>query len=253
MDIKEGIREYWDGRGRDYDKYPGHNYQSSEVKTAWMNVLKATFKANTELEILDVGTGTGAIALLLAELDHKVTGIDLSEGMMAIAREKADKLNLEINFRSGDAENLHFKDNIFDAVICRHLLWTLPNPEKAVNEWIRVTKPGGKIAVIDGRWHDGSLKSHLRQLTWRMRTLIYQRSMKWHYRKEIRENLPLVDGTEPEKVIEIFRDNGLTNVSLQDLGHIREIEQKNSGPQSKLFHSYPTFLVEGVKNDENKN
>ncbi len=245
--IKEGIKEYWDWRGKDYDKCPGHNYQSREIKTAWMNVLKNAFETNGELKILDVGTGTGAIALLLAELGHDVTGMDVSEGMMKTAKDKADKLNLQINFELGDAENLRFKDNSFDGVICRHLLWTLPNPEKAVEEWIRVIKPGGKIAVIDGKWHDGSLKSHIGQLIWRMRTLIYKRSTKWHYRKEIRENLPLVDGAEPEKVIKIFKDHGLVNTSIRDLSSIREVERKNSPLLYGMLHAYPTFLIEGIK------
>ncbi len=249
MDIKEGIKEYWDGRGKDYDKCPGHNYQSMEVKSAWMNILKTTFEANSELKILDVGTGTGAIALLLAELGHDVTGIDISEGMMKTAKDKAEKLKLQINFELGDAENLHFKDNSFDGVICRHLLWTLPDPKKAVEEWIRVTKPRGKIVVIDGKWHDESLKSHLRQFIWRMRTLIYQRSTEWHYRKEIRENLPLVDGAEPEDVIKIFRDQGLADISIRDLGDIRRMEGKDSSSLYRIFHTYPTFLIEGGKGE----
>lgn len=91
-------------------------------------------------------------------MGHKVTGIDLAEEMLVKAREKVDRTSLRVVFQSGDAENLPFHDNVFDAVVNRHVLWNMPNPEMAVSEWFRVVKPGGKLVVIDGDWNNyGSL------------------------------------------------------------------------------------------------
>ena len=107
--------------------------------------------------ILDVGTGTGAMALVLAEMGHDVSGIDLSDGMLNKAKEKAKQANLPVEFKIGDAEKLSFPDDTFDVVINRHLLWTLPHPEKAIKEWNRVLKPGGQVVILDGNFKNYNL------------------------------------------------------------------------------------------------
>jgi len=72
--------------------------------------------------------------------------------MLQKAKEKANSLNLIIDFRQGDAENLPFENESFDMVINRNLVWTLPDPERAIFEWGRVLKPEGKVIIIDGNW-----------------------------------------------------------------------------------------------------
>lgn len=115
---------------------------SSNWFMAWKGLLIEVL-GDRELRVLDVGTGTGFIALLLAELGHEVIGVDISEEMLRIAREKARKLNIEnVEFHLADAEELPFPDNTFDAVVARHVIWALPNPEKAYSEWKRVLRPG---------------------------------------------------------------------------------------------------------------
>ncbi len=116
MDVKRRIKEYWDNRGESYDRSPGHVC----LPDIWRKVLSEVFDG--KMRILDVGTGTGFLALILAELGHEVVGLDLSEGMLRVARKKAKQRGLKIQFKLGDAENLPFKDESFDAVICRHLI-----------------------------------------------------------------------------------------------------------------------------------
>ena len=239
--MKEKIKEYWDWRGESYDKSPGHYYRTEEAKRAWINLLRETLDGEN-LRILDVGTGTGFLAILLAELGHKVTGIDMAEGMLKVAKKKAK--NLKIDFMIGDAENLMFEDNEFDCVVSRHLLWTLPNPEKAIKEWVRVAKD--KVVVIDGKWHDGSTVSNIRQLIWKMKMLISYGRIGYHYKKEIRKNLPYADGIKPEDVVNMFRSYGLSNISIQDISYIRKIDHNRI---SRIFHNYNTFLIKGEKND----
>ena len=119
MDVKRLIKEYWDSRGDSYDKSPGHVC----LPDVWRSILSDVF--DSKMRILDVGTGF--LALILAELGHEVVGLDISDGMLSVARKKAEQRGLRIQFKLGDAENLPFKDDSFDAVICRHLIWTLPN------------------------------------------------------------------------------------------------------------------------------
>ncbi|NOZ59556.1 MAG: methyltransferase domain-containing protein, partial [Euryarchaeota archaeon] len=79
--MKDLIAGYWDRRSRSYDSSPGHDYASEEEKEAWRRELLTVFGEEPR-RLLDVGTGTGAIALLLAEAGHRVTGVDLSRGML---------------------------------------------------------------------------------------------------------------------------------------------------------------------------
>lgn len=105
--------------------------------------------------VLDVGTGTGVIPLAGSTASGpgvKFVGVDLSEGMLAKARQNAvDKgLQTRIEFLKMDAENLVFADNSFDAVISLYALHHFPNPTRALSEMFRVLKPGGKVVIAVG-------------------------------------------------------------------------------------------------------
>ena len=158
---------------------------------AWNQALQRVL-GKGHLRVLDVGCGTGEICLLLAEMGHQVTGIDLSEKMLALARSKAKSSRLKARFEPGDAEALVFNDESFDAVINRHLLWTLPYPKEALQEWKRVLKTGGKAILIDGLWMDGSWESKLCRLISDFCILITERQnpRKGSYSKETDSALP---------------------------------------------------------------
>ncbi len=218
MSVKDAIRKYWDSRAAEYDRSPGH----VALSDIWKGFLGSLFDEG--LRILDVGTGTGFIALLLAELGHEVVGLDLSEGMLKVAREKARRIGVEVDFQIGDAENLPFDDETFDAVVCRHLLWTLPNPRKAIAEWVRVVKPAGRVVAIDGKWLATSPIDRITRFIGRVGIAIYERRNPWksHYRREINRMLPFYGGSDPNSVAELFRKAGLADVSVIDLKWVRE-------------------------------
>jgi ubiquinone/menaquinone biosynthesis C-methylase UbiE len=244
-DVKEQIRNYWDLRGRDYDRSPGHTM----LPEVWKGVLAKVLKGKRR--ILDVGTGTGFIALLLAKVGYEVVGIDLSRKMLEAAREKAEKTGVDVEFKLGDAENLPFDDDTFDAVICRHLLWTLPNPHKAVKEWKRVVKPRGKVVAIEGKWQDSSIKGKIRQIFGRMVIAAYERRNPWrnyHYSQEINRMLPFYGGITPEKVVEIFENAGLTDISVEDLSWIRQMMLRSMPLAYRIaWGNRAYFMVEGFK------
>jgi 2-polyprenyl-3-methyl-5-hydroxy-6-metoxy-1,4-benzoquinol methylase len=86
--IKEQIKEYWD-RTREHAFFKDGEEEEEEEEEAWRNSLHAEFGVGREKQkIVDVGTGNGSLALLLAEMGHDVVGIDISEGMLSVARKK---------------------------------------------------------------------------------------------------------------------------------------------------------------------
>jgi len=105
--------------------------------------------------ILDVGTGTGIVALQAAEQvgrNGKVVGIDLSEGLLARAKAKAERAGFseQVKFSRMDAEALELEDQSFDAVLSLFALFHFPNPLSAIKEMFRVLSPGGRLVLAVG-------------------------------------------------------------------------------------------------------
>ncbi|HWQ66685.1 MAG TPA: class I SAM-dependent methyltransferase [Methanospirillum sp.] len=222
-DVKENVRTYWNERSKTFDNDVGHGADENE-KRLWKQYLSEIIGSEPK-KVLDVGTGTGMIATTLAELGHIVTGIDLGEKMMEIARRKAELLNLQITFMLGDAEGPDFPDNTFDCVICRHLLWTLPHPDTAIREWSRVCRPGGLIIAIDGhtRPHDyfpNPEEAGLENLNDQQK-LWYQM-----YSRDVVDQLPLKYDMSVDFLKSYFSNLHLTGVQHKHIDEISEY-QKN--------------------------
>ena len=97
-------------------------------------------------EMLDVGTGTGRAAFILALGGAKVTAVDASEEMLAIARQRAAEQSLKIKFQRGDAHALDFADRSFDAVVSFRMLMHTPQWQRCVAELCRVTE---RLVIVD--------------------------------------------------------------------------------------------------------
>ncbi|MGH8932462.1 MAG: class I SAM-dependent methyltransferase [Egibacteraceae bacterium] len=137
----------WDHHASDYATMAGHGRLSPSEHAAWTGLLRRLIDPDLPRRVLDVGTGF--LALPLAELGHEVIGIDSSEAMLTKARAKAGAAGLTIEFRAGDAVETGLPEASVDVVVSRHVLWLLPEPERAVSAWARIARPGGEIIDID--------------------------------------------------------------------------------------------------------
>lgn len=245
-DIKDVIKQNWDESSKNYDQSPGHGIHTEQEKVAWKNLLTLAIRSDKQ-RILDVGTGTGAMALILAEMGHDVTGIDLSEGMLSRAKEKAKKSNLHVEFKIGDAEIPSFPDDTFDVVINRHLLWTLPHPEKAIQEWNRVLKPGGHVVILDGNFKNFNIYRKL----WRYcisvpLIFIMERKNPFHkrYSKDLEQQLPMRQRERPQSDIDL-----LSSAGFRDIGVVNETVARTYSFLDHLKYGYwgGHFLVKGIK------
>jgi demethylmenaquinone methyltransferase/2-methoxy-6-polyprenyl-1,4-benzoquinol methylase len=101
--------------------------------------------------ILDVATGTGDLALQMAKKMPlaNITGIDISEGMLEVARQKAEKEHLQLTFAKEDCNALSYPDNHFDAVTAAFGIRNFQNLEQGLAEMYRVLKPGGMFCVLE--------------------------------------------------------------------------------------------------------
>lgn len=148
LDIESRIMRYWTARSHDFGTVR-KNELGSAMGRRWQEELQSHLPEGSGLRILDIGTGTGFFAILMARLGHRVTGIDLTPAMLTEAHALAEALNLDVDFLEMDAQTLDFQDESFDVILSRNLTWTLPEPVKAYQEWYRVLKKGGILMNFD--------------------------------------------------------------------------------------------------------
>lgn len=151
-ELEKRVQRYWTQRSHDFGTVR-RNELEDEMGRKWFRELEKHLPENGKLKILDVGTGTGFFAVLLAQAGHRVEGVDLTPAMLEEARALAAQRGLDITFREMDAQTLDYEDGCFDAVISRNLTWTLPDPERAYGQWFRVLKPGGVLLNFDANWY----------------------------------------------------------------------------------------------------
>ncbi len=147
-EIEQRVRSYWTARSHDFGAVR-RNELDNDMGRRWLAEIERHLPQDRQLHILDVGTGTGFFAVLLAQAGHRVEGMDLTPAMLEEARTLARTQRLDIAFREMDAQQLDYDDGCFDAVISRNLTWTLPDPRQACAEWLRVLKPGGVLLNFD--------------------------------------------------------------------------------------------------------
>ena len=147
---KEQVAKMFDNIAGNYDFL--NHFLSMGIDIYWRKKLVKRLTKQAPKNILDVATGTGdlAIAMLKASPD-KITGIDISNGMLEIGRKKIKEKGLEdkITLQQADSENLPFEDNNFDAVCVSFGARNFENLEKGLSEMFRVLKPGGKLYILE--------------------------------------------------------------------------------------------------------
>ncbi len=151
--MSSDMRAVWDAEAATFDDEPDHGLVDPTVRAAWRQVLLNVLPPQPA-RILDLGCGTGSISVLLAEMGHSVTGIDLSPRMIEQATAKAHRHAVAIDVRIGDAADPPVTGP-FDVVLTRHLLWALPDPTAAVARWSDLLAENGGLVLIEGRWHAG--------------------------------------------------------------------------------------------------
>src|SRR5687768_8968063 len=133
-------QQYWDDLASTFDNEPDHGLRDAVIRETWTEFLKAWLPP-TNVTVLDIGCGTGSLSIVLAELGHKVTGIDLSPPMIAHAQAKAATHGFQIEFRVMEAAFPQLSSQQFAVIMCRHLLWALPEPEQVLQRWMEFLKP----------------------------------------------------------------------------------------------------------------
>jgi ubiquinone/menaquinone biosynthesis C-methylase UbiE len=198
--VKQQVAAHWDRRAPTFDDDFGHSIRTPDERAAWDRILDLVMGGRAALDALDAGCGTGFLAFELTGRGHRVTGVDFAPAMIAQARRKALDRGVSIRFEEADIEQLPFAPRTFDLVISRHVLWTLPHPEAAIDEWIRVLRPNGRLVVVD---------SHLAAGAGPPASENARTSQEY---AAIGDQLPFLGGRSREQIEGVFGAHGLQNV-----------------------------------------
>ena len=151
MAKKEGIRKLFDNIAGDYDRL--NHILSLNIDKSWRKKAVREIADSAEpVNILDEACGTCDFTIEIAKAapkDSKVTGIDLSERMLQIGRDKCSKEGITAELQTGDCEAMPYEDETFDRIGVAFGVRNFENLPKGLTEMLRVLKPGGKLVILE--------------------------------------------------------------------------------------------------------
>mgnify|MGYP000996581413 FL=1 len=147
---KEQVTQMFDTISGNYDGL--NRVISFGIDVKWRKKVLQIVKASNPKTILDIATGTGDLAILMAETKaEKIIGLDISVGMLEVGKQKiaSKKLSQKIEMMVGDSEKMPFEDNTFDAITVAFGIRNFENLEKGLAEILRVLKPNGTFVILE--------------------------------------------------------------------------------------------------------
>lgn len=237
FNLKDEIKDYWSQRSATFDLAFGHRIPRGPEFDAWQQPMRDHL-GSAPLRVLELACGTGEVTTLIHDLGHDVTALDFSEAMLAVAKAKhAGKER--VRFLLADAESPMEPDGRYDAIICRHLVWTLTDPAKAFAEWHRVLKPGGILLVFDGDW---AKRTGLGRLaSWLIARIDRRYGPDRHHdgamgkrHAAIMAELPFTDGLQPERILPLLATAGFGGFKILSHRPIARAQRRGASLRNKL-------------------
>jgi SAM-dependent methyltransferase len=238
-DVHERLREFWDADAATYDRSPGHAVADVAEAGAWKAAMTRLLPP-PPARILDAGAGTGTMSLLAAELGHEVTALDLSPRMLAVARAKAAGRGLRLEIVEGPADRP--PDGPFDAVMERHLIWTVPDPVATLRAW-REAAP--RTVLFEGLWGRSGALHGLRRRALDAVRRAYGIPDDHHadYEPDLRAALPFGGGLTPEALAEAAARAGWRRFRVDRLREVEAARRRSARSPLGALEAIPRFAL----------
>jgi SAM-dependent methyltransferase len=239
--VSEEIQQFWDDDAAVYDHSPEHHPRRPHEQAAWSATLRRLLP-DPPARVLDAGAGTGFLSLLLAAQGYQVTAMDLSAGMLEKLRAKATRQGLDVEIVQADAASP--PDGPFDAVVERHLLWTLPDPAAALAAW-RQAVPTGRLVLVEGTWGEttgiSAVQAEARRLARRFRG--HEPGHHGHYTDRVVSALPHANGITPAEMVSLVEASPWGRARLERLRDVEWATLEGRSLLDQLLGTNPRWAV----------
>ena len=148
------MSELWDAEAATFDDEPDHGLRDAATRAAWLTLLTSHLPP-VPARVADLGCATGTLSVLLADAGYVVDAVDFSAAMLERARAKAGD-RTGVSFALGDASDPPLPPSTYDVVLCRHVLWALPDQRATLERWVALLRPSGRLLLVEGSWHTGA-------------------------------------------------------------------------------------------------
>ncbi len=241
--VTDDIRDFWDIDAATYDRSPSHYPQRPQEQAAWAATLRRLLP-EPPAAVLDMGAGTGFLSLLLAAQGYQVTAADFAPGMLARLKAKAADRGLAVEAVQTDA--VHPPAGPFDAVVERHLAWTLPDPASALAAWHTVA-PAGRLVLIEGSW-SGRGAPTVDRLRLRARAVadLIRRPAPdhhGHYTAQMNAALPYRGGLTPDEAVALVEASPWGRARIERLRDVEWAVTEGLGPLDSLIGTHARWAV----------
>lgn len=231
------MTQYWGSRAEDFAQLRLREWKSNKHEQ-WLTEIEKYLPDRGQLKILDIGTGTGYFAFLLASKGHQVTGIDLTEEMIEEAKKTADLLQIQAEFCVMDAEEPEFAEEEFDVIVTRNLTWQLPHLEQAYSKWYGLLKKDGVLINFDADYCREQKVENLPEEHAHNHISQEQLNEYEHMKAELRD----MQQPRPAWDMEILKTLGFEKIRID-----RTVWQRIYAAQDEFYNPTPIFCLVGKK------
>lgn len=229
MDLQERITHGWQVSAEGFSRRVVAKDFEMPGREVWTRAVLKLAPREGALDILDVGTGPGLFATILAMAGHRTIGIDISENMLMEARKNSRRMGVEPEYFLMNSQELTFPDHSFDLIVSRNVVWTIKEPELAYKSWLRCLKPGGRVIVFDAN-HDRDMENSAgREQKYEERfgekpPVSYT---DYEEARGFRRELKLRDVNRPEWDIAVMERLGYENIGWENVSEEVSYDEKN--------------------------
>ncbi|MDD3219062.1 MAG: methyltransferase domain-containing protein [Lachnospiraceae bacterium] len=253
--LMEEIDEYWTNRAEGYSKVNKEELATRQ-KEKWLKVIQEKIHGHfpdrvaEELKVLDIGTGPGFFAIIMANAGYQVTAVDYTQAMLEEAKENAGDLADKITFLQMDGQQLEFEEESFDVIISRNLTWVLKAPDQAYSSWRKVLKTGGLMLNFDANWYNYLYDDEKKAAYEQDRAKVEEIGVEDHYTctdidamEEIAKKVPLSKALRPAWDMKVLKKLNMQKVDVDT-----NVWNRVWSPVEKVnYASTPMFMVAAQK------
>lgn len=254
MEMMDRINTYWSRRADEFSDARRLDLDGP-LRGIWTMLIREHLPQKRPLRALDLGTGAGFFAFMLADLGCEVTGIDYSEDMVEHARQNARELGYSgISFLQMDAQQMTFDDGSFDFIFTRNVTWTLPDPARAYTEMCRVLAPGGRLLNGDANYGAQFREADRTGETQRQYRELLESEYQYpatglsmiRERNDIADKLYISDCRRPQWDVDALLKNGMSRISI-DMEAADLVYPEKGGRKVHSDYTNRFFLISATK------